>query len=298
MIQYLKDREDSIQFTAYSILSSLLQSPTSRIETMDMMDKNMAMSSSLSIQTVYPISLKLIFTKYKHLIDLIFNSIETATSSKVRSYAIQCVTLMLSSYFQYKEIKQHKIKNIGVTEEKKQEFEDEESKEEEEEDLDSLMEEYVIKYRTKMKNNGYLLDHTFLWQCLSDNTGDPDFYKSVSQLFQILIKCDINQVRKSVYLQKNGDRLKYLLQINAYKMRYDQHMIDLNIPNYLKSSVALNDEWNKFEGEIKSIRAISDILQVFNATFDNMEDKEQHIIFELITSEKHNLNIANYQFMY
>ena len=308
MVQYLKDREDSVQFTAYSILSSLLQSPTSRTETMDMMENGMNMASSLTIQSIYPVALKLIFTKYKHLIGLIFTSIETATSSKVRSYAIQCITLILSSYFEFKEVERYRIQNGDgdIEEKKEEEFDDDDDDETKEEDLDKLMDEYVIKYKTKMgRDGGYILDHQFLWQCLSDNTGDPDYYRSVCQLMQVLIACDIHKIKKSVYLQKNGDRLKYLLQMNASKIRYDQHMADLNIPNYMKSSVVIDNEWNKFEGELKSVRAASEILDVFNAIFDNKtiqndddedEDKqEQNIIFDMIVPRKHikNLNVAD-----
>ena len=269
----MKDREFCVQYFAYSIFASLLQTPISKQGSMD------NMSPSLSMQTYYPFSLKLILTKYKPFIDEIFSAIQLSTSSKVRSFALQCLILMLYSYGRYKEIKNDRMDNkddIDDVDKKQEEKDDEEN----DQSLDNLMEKHVlnktkIDYRNDRKSS-LILGAEFIIRCLEDNTGDAVFFASVCELLQVLIRYDTNDAIKIVSWKKCRDRLKYLLQIDGYISRYKQHMTDLNIPKYLKSSAALNDEWDKFNGELKIIQAASSVLDVFNEMIANVEGNENN----------------------
>eukprot|EP01083_Nonionella_stella_P187901 691464_1 len=184
--------------------------------------------------------------------------------------------------------------NNYITREETQDPEEEEEKKEEADDdaqhLTDLMQKHVLKRA---------VEEVDITKLLHDVTGNAAYFKSVCHLLKTLIICELDTFQKVPFGAMHFARFRYLLQCNEYKVRYNEHIRLLNIPNYLKAEAVLDSSWNQSEGTLQSSESVVSVLDIFNVILRGMtEDKTQNtlthpVLYSSMTSKAKHLFITN-----
>lgn len=130
-----------------------------------------------------------------------------------------------------------------------------------EESLSALMERLVVQRLTSEVD---------LTKLLHDMTGHASYFASVCELLRSLLLCDVDNFKSFVFEAMHFARFRHLLDLDAYRVRYTQHIRALNIPDTFKTTASVQRLWQQSEGAQQSMASAASVLRVFTLVLHGM----------------------------
>lgn len=289
-MRFLCDRESLTKSLGFSIFASLLQSPCSSSLKRTDSQSMISLTSSKKAVNFYPSSLKLILMKHREFVDYMFGAIKGTSSSLVRTYALDCLRIILNLYLEYKTTVDGNERIIEDEDSKNEELKNEEFQS----NICSIVEELIISRIGEEINFSKLLH---------DMNGNAIYFKSLLNLFKTLMMCNLTSFYEIVFEEEHFSRLKQLLIFDEYKKRFMHHLSFINIPMFFKTDIFMNRFvfmfvhtfvlyfvllriWTTSDINIQQLEAISSIFNLFNFLCSKTTHINKHLFFKHL-SEKY-----------